>query len=50
LLAEPELKGILRPFAPADDKALAIVSTEDLETLYELLAERGITFQDQLDE
>jgi hypothetical protein len=50
LLAEPELKGILRPFAPAEDKALAIVSTEDLERLYELLAERGITFQDQLDE
>jgi hypothetical protein len=50
LLAEPEVKDILHAFVPNKSKALAIVSAADLETLYQILDERGITFDDQLDE
>jgi len=50
LLAEPELKGgILRPFEPDEERALALVSAKDLDSLHEILAERRITFKDQLD-
>jgi hypothetical protein len=48
LLAEPELEGILRPFALNGDKALA-VATSDLDALRRAFAERNINVQDQLD-
>jgi hypothetical protein len=49
LLREPELKGTLRPFTPSEKRALALVSTEDLESLCEALAERGIRIKRQLE-
>jgi hypothetical protein len=49
LLAEPELQGVLQQFAPAQGKALAVVSKEELELLYEILAERNIPIKRKLD-
>ena len=49
LLAEPELKGMLQRFDPARGKALAVVSKEALEYLYEIFAERNIPIERQLD-
>ena len=49
LLAEPELEGMLQRFAPAQGKALAVVSQEALEYLYEVFAERNIPIERQLD-
>ena len=49
LLAEPELEGLLQQFAPAQGKALAVVSQEALEYLYEIFAERNIPIERQLD-
>ena len=49
LLSQPELEGILHRFALDETKALALVSSDDLALLHELLAERGIDTKDQLD-
>ena len=49
LLAEPELDGAMRPFAPVGGKALALVVTDDLQSLYEIFAERNIEAKDQLE-
>jgi len=48
LLSEPELKDLLRPFAPAETRGLAWVSDQDLHALYAALAERGIAVRDEL--
>jgi hypothetical protein len=48
LLAEPELEGILHPFVPNGDKALAIV-TSDLDTLRRAFAERNIDVKERLE-
>ena len=49
LLAEPELEGILHPFAPDEEKALATIASDDIRLLYELLAERNISISEELD-
>ena len=46
---EPEFEGLLHPFAPAEEKALAVVATEDLDALYEVLAERNIEVEESLE-
>jgi hypothetical protein len=48
LLAEPEMEGLLTPFAPQKGKALAVVDTDKLEALLEAFAERGIQIKEQL--
>jgi hypothetical protein len=49
LMNEPEFEGLLHPFAPAGEKALAVVAAEDLEALYEVLAERNIEVEEGLE-
>jgi len=49
LMDEPEFEGLLHPFVPAEGKALAVIAAEDLETLYEVLAERNIEVKGGLD-
>ena len=49
LMNEPEFEGLLHPFAPAEEKALAVVATEDLDALYEVLAERNIEVEESLE-
>ncbi len=48
LLAEPELAGLLAPFEPQKDKALAVVDADKLEALLEALAERNIQIKEEL--
>lgn len=50
LMNEPEFEGLLHPFAPAEKKALAVVATEDLDALYEVLAERNIEVEESLEQ
>jgi hypothetical protein len=49
LLAEPETEDILRPFAPDEEKALAVVVCDDPKALRELLAERSIAITKELE-
>jgi hypothetical protein len=49
LMAEPEFEGLLRPFAPAEGPALAVVAPEDLPALYVALGERNIEVREELD-
>ena len=49
LLSEPELKDILQPFQPAPERALAVVSTADLDSLYEIFARHGISIKKRLE-
>ena len=48
LLAEPELEGLLLPFAPNGNRALAVLAG-DLSALRRVLAERNIDVKEQLD-
>jgi hypothetical protein len=48
LLAEPELEGLLLPFAPNGSKALAVLAG-DLDALRRALAERNIDVKEQLE-
>jgi len=48
LLNDPEIAVVLKPFAPAINKALARVRREDVEKLRVLLAERGIDLDDKI--
>ena len=49
LMDEPEFEGLLHPFVPAEGKVLAAIAAEDLETLYEVLAERNIDVEEGLE-
>jgi hypothetical protein len=49
LMDEPEFDGLLCPFEPIDGKALAVIAEEDLEALYERLAERNIEVREGLE-
>ena len=49
LMQEPELEGLLQPFAPDRQKTLAVVKPENLELLRRAFAERGIQIADQLE-
>lgn len=48
LMQEPELEGLLQPFEPNAQKALAIVSPQQLESLRRALDERGIRINETL--
>ena len=48
LLAEPEVRALLRPFVPDPTRALAMLDARDQEKLYEILARYGIDIHDQL--
>lgn len=48
LLAEPEIRALLRPFVPDPGHALALVAPEHLDELREVLARYGITVRDRL--
>ncbi|MBN1641243.1 MAG: helicase-associated domain-containing protein [Anaerolineae bacterium] len=48
LMAEPEFEGLLRPFAPAKDLALAVVAASDLDALRQAFAERNIEAREEL--
>jgi hypothetical protein len=48
LLSEPELEGLLAPFAPQKGKALAVVDADSLEALLKVFAERNIEIKEQL--
>jgi hypothetical protein len=48
LLAEPEVRALLRPFVPDPARALALLDAGDLEQLYQVLARYGIDVHDQL--
>jgi hypothetical protein len=49
LLAEPEMKDVIHPFAPDKGRALAVVVVQDLGSLYEVMRERNITINEQLE-
>jgi hypothetical protein len=48
LLAEPEVRALLRPFVPDPAQALALVDTSDLDRLYEILDRYGIDVYESL--
>jgi hypothetical protein len=48
LLAEPEVRALLRPFVPDPNHALALLDKGDPKQLYEILARYGIDVHDQL--
>ena len=48
LLAEPELQGLLSAFKPSKSKVLAWVSMENIDSLREILAERGMRLKEGL--
>jgi hypothetical protein len=49
LLAEPEAKGILRPFSTDDEKGLAMLIADDLDALRAFFADRNIAIEDELE-
>jgi hypothetical protein len=50
LLDEPQLRALLKPFIPAPDRALALVASDKLDALLELLAQFGLSVHNQLDQ
>ena len=48
LLAEPELEGLLNAFQPSKSKVLAWVSAENIDSLREVLAKRGMHIKERL--
>jgi hypothetical protein len=48
LLAEPDVRVLVRPFVPDPGKALALLNPQDLDQLYEVLDRYGIDVHDQL--
>lgn len=48
LLSEPDIQALLRPFVPDPSHALALVTTEDMDELLQVLARYGIVLRDQL--
>jgi hypothetical protein len=48
LLAEPEVRALLRPFVPDPAQALALLDTDDLDRLHKVLARYGIDVHEQL--
>jgi hypothetical protein len=49
ILAEPELQGMLRPFAPSQGKGLAVLGDVNSNSLHEAFRERNIDVKDKLD-
>jgi len=49
LLQEPEVAQVLAPFKADGKKALAVVAPQDLESLRELFAERGMAIKEELE-
>jgi hypothetical protein len=48
LLTDPKVRAALRPFVPDPSRVLALVDTDDLISLHEILDRYGITLHDQL--
>jgi hypothetical protein len=48
LLNEPDIQALLRPFVPDPERALALVATEKVDELFQVLARYGMTIHDQL--